>query len=145
MRNISLLDLGITSSVTKGRVSTPGSLKRDLRSFTGPTSAPGLKPGRGLVPLKATGMLPDFQNTIKMSPCQHSFLATFLRQLTDPWGAAKASESLLYMPLLCTRGLPSRNRNAWRESPTLCVSYNAEALVCPEASRLLRVHFRKAH
>lgn len=25
----------------------------------------------------------------------------FLKQLTDPWGATKASESLLYTPLLC--------------------------------------------
>lgn len=89
-------------------------------------------------------MLPDFQDTIKMSPCQHSFLATFLRQLTGPWGAAKASESLLYTPLLCTRGLPSRNRNAWRESPTLPVSYDVEALVCPEVPRLFGVRFPKA-
>lgn len=79
-----------------------------------------------------------------MSPCQHSFLASFLRQLTDPWGAAKASESSLYMRLPCTRGLPSRNRNAWRESPTLPVSYNVEALVCPEAPRLFG-YFPKAH
>ena len=79
-----------------------------------------------------------------MSPCQHSFLATFLRQLMDPWGAAKASESLLYTPLLCTRGLPLRNRNAWRESLTLPISYNAEALACPEAPRLFGVRFPKA-
>lgn len=72
----------------------------------------------------------------------------FLKQLTDPWGATKTSESSLYTPLICALGeMPAlEKQECFREKTlTLSVSCNGKATVCPEAQHLLRVSFPKAH
>ena len=40
-------------------------------------------------------MLPDFQDTMKTSPRQALIPCNFPKQLTDPWGAKKASQSFI--------------------------------------------------